>query len=450
MPAAARVHTSSTRRPRAGLAITASALAIAAGCSIGCSSNQATPSSPKPQELDWSAFINAQPASGAPATGLNSALASPTLDSDSAPFVQAEPTADQLSPRIVDVTSLIDAPAQAPTGRAASASRPLVLESKVGQINGRPVLASEILEPLDGRLSALALKARSPAEWAAGAQEEIERVLEARVADELMLAEAQSNLTAQQRQGLFAFLEQLQENLKSAEGGSALQADEALRESTGRSLAEEARDRLDRELIRNEFRTKVEPRINISWRQVRQEYDRRVEQFNPNPTVTFSMIRVNASDAAAVDRVTRALQNATTEQFLEIARSEDNQFVRNSAGQLSLQLKTELAQATVFGPEVLNQAARKLDQGQTAGPLHSRPEFVEWIHLVQVDRVESVPLYDAQLTIQSELYNRRFQAEQGRYLIRLLSRGSYSNIKRMQASLMEIAIQRYLPDGSAK
>ncbi|MBX3386009.1 MAG: peptidyl-prolyl cis-trans isomerase [Phycisphaeraceae bacterium] len=435
----------------------------------GCSSEPIAPSRPRAQTLEWSAFVAAD------ARSVPDVSVTPDLDLDAdaedAPLAQdlrtTSPTADRdvdldpdplltvtatrPPPRVVDVTALMESP---PSGRSAagapSSASAIVLESKVGQINGRPVLASEILEPLDGRLRALSLQVTDPNRWRTEATRIVAQQLWSRIRDELVLAEAQSNLTAQQRQGLFYFLEKLQQGLISTEGGSALQADEALRATTGRGLAEEARDRLDRELIENELRTKVSPRVNISWRQVRQEYDRRAEQFNPNPTVTFSLIRVDGSDAAAVERVRSALAGADTQAFLQVAQSADNQFQPENEGKISIELRGDLAQAQILAIEVLNNAARSLRVGETAGPLSSRPSRVEWIHFVERVEPRSISLYDAQLEIESALRERRFSAEMARYFDRLASRGSFSSIEQMGQSLMDIAIQRYMPEAAGR
>lgn len=451
-------------RPLAPVALVL-AVAGAAAALAGCASPKGadpTAKAGRSEPITWADFAATD--AGDPRTRPTPAQPDDASDADRLTSLPADPgsaaTDDLLlstppvrAPRVVDVTPLLDVAAPvAPGGPArpsdARSSAPtVVLESKVGQINGRPVLASEILEPLDGRLRALAIQVTDPAQWRAAATDLIAQQLLSRIRDELVLAEAQSNLTAEQRQGLFFFLGQLQQNLVSSEGGSALQADESLRATTGRGLAEEARDRLDRELIENEIRTKVAPRVNISWRQVRQEYERREEQFKPNPTVTFSMIRASTANAEAVERLTRSLSNASTEAFLAAAAGPDNEFQRDNQGRISLEIRGPLPEAQILASETLNNAARGLQPGQTAGPLNSRPDRVEWIHFVKIDQPASVALYDAQLEIESALRTRRFNAEMSRYYERLFSRGSFSNIEQMGRLLVDIAVQRYSPQG---
>lgn len=331
-----------------------------------------------------------------------------------------------------------------PPSRASS--RPVILESKVGQINGRPVLASEILEPLDGRLRALVLEMKTPAAWRNTARALIKAQLDRRIADELILAEAQSSLTTEQRQGLFIFLRKLQEGIVSSQGGSAVQADEALLASTGRTLQQEAQDKLDRQLIEFELRNKIGPRIIVPWRQVRYEYDKLRTKFNPPSVAHLNMIWVKKSDAEAVARVTEAMR---TEGFVTAAKSTDNAYLATKAGAVDVQIKESFDKTQFFADPVLNAPTQSLSAGATTERLETREHYA-WVHYRELETPPGISLYDAQLEIDSELRNRRLNIEQARYIQRLAERGSYSDLDNMTALLLEIAQQRYLPQVANK
>lgn len=321
----------------------------------------------------------------------------------------------------------------------------VIIESKVGQINGRPVLASQILEPLDGRLRAMAIQQKDPNVWRREAARLITSQLISRVRDELVLAEAQSSLTSEQRQGLIYFLGRLQENLVSAQGGSAVQADEALRSSVGRSLQEEAQDQLDRELIEFELRSKVSPRVAVPYRQIRLEYDRQSEKFNPAPTATFRMIWIDEKDQATLQSVTTSL---TPETFANLAGSATNQFLRDKQGRVDVQLKSaDLSQTQLFSMGELDAAAHKLSPGQVSPPTPIKG-YVAFIKYEALDQPRIVPLYEAQLELEQALRERRFTQETTRYFERLFDRGSFSDIESMTRLLLEIAVQRYQPRGT--
>lgn len=333
-----------------------------------------------------------------------------------------------------------DAPDSTFSSAASQVGGSVIVESKVGQINGRPVLASQILEPLDGRLRALATQNPDTRAWLREARPLIQGQLVARIKDELVLAEAQSNLTREQRQGLLYFLGKLQENIVSAQGGSALQADEALQSTTGRSLREEAQDRLDRELIEFELRSKITPRVVVPWRQVRLEYDRQIEKYQPPSIARFNMIWVNKGDAEAIARVKDAIAAG---QYDRAAASADNQFLRDKSGEITARVATDLASTEIVGIRELNDAARMMSVGQVVGPLETK-DHAAWIRYSALDKPESVSLYEAQVEIERGLRERKFRTESDRYFVRLLERGSFSNIEAMTQLLLEIAAQRYI------
>lgn len=331
-----------------------------------------------------------------------------------------------------------------PPSRASS--RPVILESKVGQINGRPVLASEILEPLDGRLRALTLQQTNPTAWRDAATRLIVGQLLSRVRDELVLAEAQASLTTEQRQGLFIFLRKLQEGIVSAQGGSAVQADEASLSSTGRTLQQEAQDKLDRQLIEFELRNKVGPRVIVPWRQVRNEYDKQFVKFNPAPIAKLNMVWVKSSDAEAIARMEEAIR---TSGFETAAKSKDNQYLPDKAGAVEVPIKTTFAETQFFADPVLNTAARALSVGGTTERLEIRNN-IAWIHYRTLDTPPRVSLYDAQLELDNQLRDKRMSVETERYFSRLFERGSFSDIDNMAKLLLEIARQRYQPQVANK
>src|SRR5207302_250042 len=135
------------------------------------------------------------------------------------------------APAQPELTTTVGAPP--PNPPPASADRPVTIDAVVGQINGKPVIASEILEPLDGALRAVAVESQSASEWSyraaqliAGSgrgsaqQGELIRVMD----DELVLSEARNSLTPEQRQGVRHVLALIQSNLISAQHGSEVEA----------------------------------------------------------------------------------------------------------------------------------------------------------------------------------------------------------------------------------
>lgn len=351
----------------------------------------------------------------------------------SAPVAPSAQPADSLP-----IRSFIGEPKLA--ANVAPAADPVVLESVIGQINGRPVFVSEILDPLDGKLRELARESRGnrPA-FINAARPQILGELRRRIQDELILAEARDALTPEQQQGLFFFLGQVQKNIVSQQAGSRLQADEALREGTGRTLQQEARDKLEQALINEEINRRILSRVNIPWRLVRQEYERDPARFNPAGVAIFRIIRVPHADAQRVREAEAAIADKP---FAEAAAMEFNEFLRDSGGLQRREFRGELSQASLFAP-ALNEAARSLTPGRTVGPIRW-DDGLAWIHLESIDQPQPKSLYDAQMELEAELRDRKRKVEGEIYFQRLLDRGSFTEIGRMIAQVESVAAERYL------
>ncbi len=424
-----------------------SAMLLAAAVLGACGTSNSAPRSER-LIAEQFASVNASPVAGAgPSVGPTPPPAgAPTSEPDvtGATQVRTPPAGSVAASAPTDTLALrsfIGEPDVSATP-ASAVDTPIVLESVVGQINGRPLFASEVLTPLDGKLRALAAQVNNNrAQFARGATNDIIQVVTNKVRDELILAEAQASLPPEVRQGLFAFLGRIQKNLVSAQSGSELQADEALRESTGQTLQQASRDRLERELIGNELRTKILPRVNVPWRLIRQEYDRNFDKYNPAGAATLRVISVPLADANAVRRAEEAI---ATKPFAEAAAMDFNAFLRSEGGLAQRELDRPYEQSPLFANEAMTIAAQKLSEGQTSPPVKWNDNLA-WIHLESIDPGEAVTLYDAQLDIESDLRDRKFNQERNIYFERLLARGSFTRIESMVEESVAIAIERYLP-----
>ena len=134
------------------------------------------------------------------------------------PGGQIIPPADQPPPPAPEVA--ID-----PTGMT-------LVDAKVGDLNGLPVLARRWLEPLGARLRSESV-GMSRAEWRAFAAEQINERLVGDLRDELFLAEARSSLTPQEKAGLRVFLKRFEKDVIRSSYGSETLADEQLGRSSG-------------------------------------------------------------------------------------------------------------------------------------------------------------------------------------------------------------------------
>ncbi len=353
-----------------------------------------------------------------------------------APKVRVDNPAAQLAPRAQPAT-----PRQSSIPTASRVARSPV-DAMVGQINGRPLFASEFFETMDARLRAEAER-RSPEDWLRFARTEIRKALRDRIRDELLLAEVESSLTPGQRAGLVTFVRSLRENMVSENRGSHEIANRRLLEEEGITLEQAVQARRDEELIRSWLGQILRNKVHISWRDVEQRYDRDFEKYHPPATATLRMIRIRASAQEDIDAVRTGLANG--ESFADLATAYGS-WKPKEGGLYPQQLDADTYEkSSIIGLPDLNAAAQKLNVGEHAGPLEIGKD-VYWIMLEDISQ-NSQSLYEVQLQIRRELFNERINDAEGEYFDQLLERSGLMTtqlIDQMEARLFDLAAERYL------
>jgi hypothetical protein len=313
----------------------------------------------------------------------------------------------------------------------------VLVDSLVGQINGKPIFADAFLEPLEDRLLRTAEES-SGRELDARFRQIIFDSLRQVVESELMLAEAETSLTEQQRMGLFALLDRIyQEQLRLA-GGTRSGAEERTRRS-GAGLQEYLGTQREVALIRNLISEKIGPRVVVSWREVERVYRKRFADFNPPATVTLARIRLDrATQAALIEDVTRKLEAGVA--FALIAEELElpdggrwESFTMGSGGIADIGVSADM-----------KRVLEGLKEGDTSKPFALGGSTV-WVHVAAVDRRPPRSLYDqeVQLLLVSEVRNGRGKVEFDRYVQSLLKGGVYDDLDEMANRIYRIAAVRY-------
>lgn len=312
-----------------------------------------------------------------------------------------------------------------------------LIEAKVGDINGKPIYASSFFEPIAARLTAEAERLQ-PSAWRRQAAQIIAPRLDGMIADELLRAEALASLTPTQRLGLRSFLTNFRNDILTENLGSA-----QLASRRGQSLDEALRDKEIETLVGLTLFREVNKRVHVSWRDIKQRYERDFKDFNPPPTAVFRMIRLATDDAEGVARVTRRLEDGDA--FELVASDPDNTFRQGDAGLYRAEFEGGYDEGAFFGSDDLNAQARSLAVGGTAGPF-AVGSYTCWLKLEAIEQ-ESIALYDAQLRINRDLTVERRTEARTEYLTHLIERARVSNRDEILLRLLNIADERYGPRG---
>jgi len=337
---------------------------------------------------------------------------------------------------ITDVAAIVGSTVGSPESQVVGES--VFIDSKVGDVNGKPIYAGTFLAPMADRLRAKAVEVKRP-EWEKFARTEINRELDLFIEDELLRAEALASFSPEQRQGFLGFMESLSKKVQSENYGSRALAEKRAEETDGRSFDEALRRRQDDELIKYQLGEQIYRRVNISWRDIEQTYYRLFDNFNPAPKATFRMIQVLDTKAQDIETVKTRL--AAGEAFKDIASDAINIYKAKTGGLDTLEMKGVKEEAKIYLNPKLNEAARVLPVGDVAGPIELDGS-VAWITLENIN-ANTRSLYDAQLVIENVLREGRTNDERKKYINRLRARASMSKVDDMRERLVEIAADRF-------
>jgi hypothetical protein len=314
-------------------------------------------------------------------------------DAPGVPVLSRSPMPAPAAPATLDPPRLIalaEATREAPSPQAPGEDEPVLVDAKVGDINGRAVYASKFFGGMEERLRAEA-RTKPRDRWLEDTEREIARKLNDQIQEELLRAEAIASLPEAQREvGLRNMMDSLrQERVRKGGGGSAAEAEQALRDETGMDIDSYVRRQGDRELIRYQLHKRVQSRVHVSWREIQQEFERRYGEFNPAPTARFVWIRVRDSRTEDIAFIEAELASGTD--FRELAAIPANGYQPDKGGVYDRQFEGEFAGGKFFVSEALNAAAVTLAPGAWTGPIRA-DGFVSWLMLASIDRVSNPPL----------------------------------------------------------
>ncbi len=324
-------------------------------------------------------------------------------------------------------------PTITPTLTTAQA-RQLSIDGMVGQVNGQAIYASRVFGPLSEQLARLG-QTLSPAAFRQEAARPILATLEEIVFNNLILGEAERDLSSQEQAGLNALLRTEREKLMRRWGaGSRIVADQTLREREGKTLDEKMVEIRQQVLVQRYLQQKLFPRINITRKDIERFYNDNRTRFQPEPTRLVRLIR--ADGATAAQQIETALSEG--DPFAQVARLRANAYRREQGGLFA----EKIVGNEIFGIAPLNDAVLQLQAGEHSARIDVG-QTGYWVFVESLELGKARSLREAQTEIEELLRRQRFQQLLARYRSTLFARGSYNPIPQMAESLLEIAVNRY-------
>ena len=313
------------------------------------------------------------------------------------------------------------------------------VDQLIGQINGKPIYANEFLATRENRIRRIVA---DPDRTAARKEllRTIDEAFENYVNNELVISEAESAIPEEAKEGLLAWMRELQEKEIAKRGGSRSEAQRSIEEEFPGMTIEEFTKRQKNEILANDLlRKRLMPRTIVSWRDIERLYLRNFETFNPPPTLRVARIAVAKSDAAKVKQVTDLFAQGRT--FAEVA---DALKVPNQG----LWREIKLGQQGVDGVSDLvddvKARIKGLKEGVVDGPVEKGVQ-VSWMTLLPGQQAVARSIFDPRLQLQlrRQIEGERYGQEQYRYFKSLKSRWVAEDLSTMKARLVQFTIDRY-------
>jgi len=314
-----------------------------------------------------------------------------------------------------------------------------LVESLIGQINGRPIFAEEIFKQIE---AAVLLASQDPNPESARTQVDalVRRAFRQQVESELILAEAESRLSPEMKVGLLGWLRDLQETTIAQRGGNRASAEEALRDEMQMSVEEFVTFRKNAELTRDILRRKVEPRVVVSWRDVERLYRQRHAAYEPDPIYRLGRIRLaKEQQADKIEIVKRMITEKKT--FTEIADAVGTP----EHGMWRAVTVTDGKMMVSDMTNDLQKLIAPLQPGMISEPLDARTSMT-WFAVISEETPPRMSIFDTdlQLSLRGELQGTQERLEQARYIQSLQKRWLGASITKMEIRLVQIARERYL------
>ncbi|MEM1212113.1 MAG: peptidylprolyl isomerase [Planctomycetota bacterium] len=398
------------------------AAALATTLPLGCG----MPGSTRTEAVDPQRFIDPT------ATADRSPSAAPNTP-DVPQAVNAEQAAPADTPTVPAAADANLDPSDATT--PATTTDPVPLDALVGQINGRPVYAHEILDPIDDRLAALARQFPNDA-FRQPAAEAIAERLRSIIMQRLIVGAATQDLNTAQLTRIRELVEVRRQELVRQHGmGSAALAEANLVRDTGIGLRQTLVNYREQQLINIYSSRTVRPKINVTRRDIERYYADNYDRYNRPEHRDIRLIVLTRE--ADRDEVASRLDGG--EPFEQVAAHPSSLFAATAGQAFDAPITPK-----DLGSKATADAAFSLELNQHAGPFEDRGLHY-FVQVSDIQPAQQRPLKDAQLEIERGLRQAQIRAATTAYRRDLYRNGIFTDPFEMAEQLLEIAMKRHLP-----
>jgi hypothetical protein len=324
-------------------------------------------------------------------------------------------------------------------GEALASGQRWPVDALLGQINGKPLYADEFLASREDRIRQLVAQPDRTTAYRQVLQL-LDEAFEQFVNNQLVISEAEGAIPIEAKEGLLAWMRELQEKEIASRGGTRSEAQRSIEEEFPGTTIEEFMQRQKNEILASDLmRRRIKPRAIVSWRDIERLYLKNWEKYNPPPTLRVGRIALLKTDEAKVNRVKELFAQGRT--FADVAA--DLQ-LPNQGLWKELKLGAKGIDGIPDLVDDLKARLKNLKEGVVDGPVEQKSQ-VTWMTLLPGEQAKPTSIFDSrlQLSLRRQLEGERFGMEQYRYLQGLRSRWIAEDLTEMKKRLIQFALERY-------
>lgn len=316
----------------------------------------------------------------------------------------------------------------------------IVVDSLIGQVNGRPIFADEILTPIMDQLNADFT--RMPwNQFREYVVRLVSRQLREVIYNELFLSEARAGLSTQQEGGFLAWMNNMRGELIGQRGGVSSEANRQMLEEEGKTIDEYLKLQEEQQLIRVLMNERVRPNALVAWRDVERAWELRKNQYNKPSTVTLGRIRLKTKGNEEQIKLFQDELQAG-EQFGVVAAqagmADDGIWETFPLGEDGKIDDIEIA-------DFYKEHLKGLGPGETSKPFERGSRTI-WISVIEIVHHEQRSLFEPgiQRSLYQDVYSRRLSEAQEQFVQDILEEGIYDDLQEMEIKIVDIALSRFM------
>ncbi len=324
-------------------------------------------------------------------------------------------------------------------GEALAPGQRWPVDSLIGQINGKPLYANDFLSTREDRIRTIVSgpdRAKAYQEF----RQMLDDAFEQFVNNQLVISEAEGAIPDEAKEGLLAWMRDLQEKEIANRGGSRAEAQQSIEEEFPGTTIEEFMQRQKNEILASDLmRRRIRPRTIVSWRDIERLYTKNYLVYNPPPTLGLGRIAIMKTDTVKVEQV-KALF-ASGKSYSEVA-TELN--LPNGGLWREMKLGPKGIDGEADLVDEMKERIKTLKEGVVDGPVEGRAQ-VTWMTLLPSKQAPARSIFDPtlQLQLRRQLENERFGMEQFHYLQSIRTRWIAEDLTAMRSRLVQFALERY-------